>query len=129
MDEANEIIRTEADFAEWVAGRRWKFAKTMANIPHSYTLRYWDDRAPFYSAVRFILRHGYDRRFYSKTFRSYNLGPDYFWTYNGDDGNTCPVDDTILINRAVNENPEVNRPPVVRLPSGELADRQSGELL
>jgi hypothetical protein len=133
MDEAkaitDEIISTHSDFAEWVKGRRWKFASTMAKIPHSYTLRYWGDRDSFRSAVRFILDNGYDRRFYSKTFRSYNLGTDYFWTHYDDDGNTQTVNGTILINRAFNDNPEINRPPTIRLASGELADAKTGEIL
>ena len=40
-------------FATFVAGSRWQFAKTMANIPHAYTRRVWCDDKAFEDAVIF----------------------------------------------------------------------------
>ena len=59
----------------------YRFAKTMPRHPHWYTMRQeWDDDEQFVNAVKLIREHGYDRRFYSKVYRSFNLNEHYYWT-------------------------------------------------
>lgn len=79
----------------------YTFAKTMPRHPHWYTIRYeWDDDSQFVNAVKLIRRHGYDRRFYSKHYTSFDLNEHYYWTMGE------PIDKdgkpwTYIINRAV----------------------------
>ncbi len=86
---------TEDEFRAFVNESQWKFASTMPNIPHEYTLRKRaanDER--FASAVQFIRSNGYDQRFYSKTFVYFNVDDKQYWTMG------AAVSETILINRA-----------------------------
>ena len=87
-------------FATFVAGSRWQFAKTMANIPHAYTRRVWCDDKAFEDAVIFIRANGYQGEFYSRAYLYYDLGSYQYWTM-GD-----PVGETILINRALKPGEE-----------------------
>ena len=83
-------------FREFINARRWQFAKTMAAIPHEYTVAAWyPDRTLFDEAVMFIREHGYEQRFYSKTYLYYDVDGLQYWTM----GN--PLEVTKLINRAV----------------------------
>lgn len=84
-------------FAEYVAKSRWKFAKTMAHIPHEYTVREW---APWYAhefdaAVEFIRREGYPAKFFRRTYIYYDLNEHQYWWACNKEG--VPI----LINRAV----------------------------
>jgi hypothetical protein len=87
---------TEDEFRAFVEESPWQFAKTMANIPHEYSLRkkHSDDER-FAEAVQFIRDHGYEQNFYSKTFTYFDVGDKQYWTMGS------PLDKTILINRAV----------------------------
>ncbi len=85
-------------FNEFVSSSEFQFAKTMADIPHEYTLRKKaasDER--FADAVQFIRDNGFRRRFSSRFYTYYRLGGYVYWTMG------APVDETILINRAVEE--------------------------
>jgi hypothetical protein len=87
----------DAGFREFINGSRWKFAKTMASIPHEYTVKDW---APerldlFYEAVTFIREHGYKGKFFSKTYMYYDVDERQYWTMG------APLLETVLINRAV----------------------------
>lgn len=87
---------TEDEFRAFVERSPWKFAKTMAHIPHEYTLREkHDDDQQFVDAVQFIRDHGYQQNFYSKTFTYFDVGDKQYWTMGS------PLDQTILINRAI----------------------------
>ena len=49
------------DFARFVHNARFRFAKTMAHIPHHYTVCTWNDDTAFRKAAGFIADHGYKR--------------------------------------------------------------------
>ena len=101
------MIRTEqvempADvlqsFRVFVEARRWQWAKTYAaTAPHWYTVRKWRpahvDQEQFEQAVTTIREYGYDRRFYSKHYRSLTVDGFRYWTMG------APLDETIIINR------------------------------
>lgn len=86
---------TEEDAREYIKANYWKFAKTMAKIPHEYTLRERStNEAAFEGFVTFIRENGYDEKFFSKTFTYYNVDGYKYWTMGS------PLEQTILINRA-----------------------------
>jgi hypothetical protein len=87
----------DAGFREYINGSRWKFAKTMASIPHEYTVKDWaPERLPLFNeAVMFIREHGYKGKFFSKTYLYYDVDEHQYWTM----GNSLEI--TKLINRAV----------------------------
>lgn len=73
----------------------WHVAKTMPNIPHSYTRgREWGSWEHFRWAVYFIREHGIDERFYSRIYRYFYLDGYKHWTMDEN------PNDVILINRA-----------------------------
>ena len=75
--------------------KRWYFAKTMAGIPHYYTLRAeWGDEQDFENVVHIIRKRGVVEQW-----RHYNHSYAYlsgfkYWSMNG------KLDETLLINRA-----------------------------
>ncbi len=85
-------------FSEFVSSSEFQFAKTMADMPHEYTLRKKaasDER--FAEAVQFIRDNGFRRRFFSKMYTCFRLGDHVYWTMG------APLEDMILINRAQDE--------------------------
>ena len=86
---------TEAEFKAFVGRHPFRFAKSMSDIPHAYIVRKnVNDEENWKKAVMFIRENGYDKKFYSKTFRYYDLDGYCYWTM-GD-----PLDVTIILNRA-----------------------------
>ena len=84
-------------FRGFIRARRWRFAKTMAAIPHEYTVSEWHpDRAMFEEAAQFIRDEGYAKKFFSKTYMYYDVDEHQYWTMGS------PIPETILINRALN---------------------------
>lgn len=62
----------------------WKFAKTMPQWPHWYTLRVnCDDRIFWDDIVRYIRRYGYPQAFYHKVFMRFNINGWQYWTTDG----------------------------------------------
>lgn len=73
----------------------WTFAKTMASIPHEYTVRkQWESEADFEDFVVYIRENGYAEQFYSKTFIYLNIDGYKYWTMG------ASVYETTIINRA-----------------------------
>lgn len=73
----------------------YKFAKSMENIPHAYTLKdTWKNKDDFNSCVLMIREHGYEEEFFGKTYIYFNIGDYKYWTMGS------PIEKTILINRA-----------------------------
>lgn len=73
----------------------FRVAKSMPNIPHSYTRRReWSDEKQFVDVVVFIREHGVPEKFFSKTFIYLYIDGFKYWTMGS------PLDETILINRA-----------------------------
>ncbi len=84
----------------------YRFAKTMPENPHWYTLRKtWDQDAAFCEAVQFIRDHGYIERYKGRPYTMFNLNGYKYWTMgapiNNKNGEPC----TILINRAKTQEP------------------------
>jgi 2-polyprenyl-3-methyl-5-hydroxy-6-metoxy-1,4-benzoquinol methylase len=78
----------------------YRFAKTMPENPHWYTLRKtWADDEAFCEAVRFIRTYGYTEIYKRSRYKMYNLNGYKYWTMgapiNKANGEPC----TILINR------------------------------
>lgn len=81
-------------FARALQAAPWRFATTMQDHPHSYTLRkMWTDEE-FTAAVIFLRAYGYDSTFQRKTYRQINVNEHCYWTMG------APLAETILINRA-----------------------------
>ena len=88
-------------FVRLLEANRWRFAKTMADIPHSYTRgKEWESRDDFTWACAFILAHGYQQRFFQRFFTYYDVGEHQYWIM-APDGMTDDPERAILINRAV----------------------------
>ena len=83
---------------EFIAERRWQFAKTMPQIPHWYTVRAWDpDEAAFERFVMYIREHGYKRKFGSRWYTYLDMDGHAYWTMG------AAVNVTTVINRKVLE--------------------------
>jgi hypothetical protein len=84
-------------FRNYIKTHRWQFAKTMAHIPHEYTVAEWypNERPLFDEAVAFIRDNGYKQRFFSRTYTYYDVDEHQYWWACNKDG--LPI----LINRAV----------------------------
>jgi hypothetical protein len=90
-------------FAALMASHEWRFAKTMPDNPHHYTLRKtWTEPGgdeDFVWAVRFIREHGYPAYFKRRPYVQLDVNGHFYWTMgapiNKPDGTPC----TILINR------------------------------
>lgn len=79
--------------------QRWVFAKTMADTPHEYTtLRTWDGRGlTMPDVAEYIRKHGYEEKFFNKTYTYIDLGSYKYWTMD------YPLEKTDLINRCKKE--------------------------
>lgn len=74
---------------------KWRFAKTMPQHPHEYTLRdTWKNQADFVNLVLFIREHGVKEKFGKTTYTYLYLDGMKYWTMG------AHIDVTILINRA-----------------------------
>jgi hypothetical protein len=86
---------TPEEFAAFVAAAPWRFASTMPEVPHEYTLRRQAaDPARFEEAVRFIREHGYPARWGRATHTYYDHDGKKYWTMG------WPVEQTVVLNRA-----------------------------
>jgi len=79
---------------QFVAKAPWRFAKTMADTPHEYTVRGQTPDEEFEAFVRYTREHGYKARFGRSTYMYLNLDGWKYWTMG------WPVEKTIVINRA-----------------------------
>lgn len=80
----------------------YRFAKTMPEHPHWYTLRKtWDDHDLFEGVVQFIYDNGYREKFGRAYYKRLDVNGMKYWCMN------APPPKTILINRA-----EIDRPAV-----------------
>lgn len=86
----------------------YRFAKTMPDNPHWYTLRKnWTDDAAFVEAVAFIRRDdvGYIEIFKKSKYKMFNLNGYKYWTMGAPINNKKGEPCTILINRAKTGEP------------------------
>tara|TARA_B110000003_G_C16164221_1_gene344880 strand:- start:136 stop:414 length:279 start_codon:yes stop_codon:yes gene_type:complete len=73
------------------------FAKTMANIPHSWICRKDYEDVKFLKVMSFIKNNGYSEKFYNKEYVYYNINQYKYWVMTD---NTGFDDPTAIINRA-----------------------------
>ena len=59
---------------------RFRFAKTMANIPHAYIIRHEVKDERFDLVTAFILKNGYQKKFYSRTYTYFDYKGHQYWT-------------------------------------------------
>ena len=97
-EDVNEGVKQDSlkeSLRDFITASRWTFAKTMADIPHEYTLRRdASSDSNFIWFVNFVRSHGYDEKFYDKHYRYLDIDGRQYWTMG------FVVDSTILINRA-----------------------------
>ena len=93
------------DVESYIEAVRWKFAKTMPENPHEYTVKHWrpDLADDFEAFVLHIRAHGTRRRFYSQTYVYLEQGGHEYWTMGS------PLPETIIINRALIKEQEDDR--------------------
>ncbi len=73
----------------------WRFAKTMPQNPHWYTLRkHWRGSPTFDDAVMYIRKYGYKEKFKRSWYTLLDINDMKYWTMG------AKLDITILINRA-----------------------------
>lgn len=72
----------------------YRYAKTMPQCPHEYTLKKDWDKSQFEEVVKFIRKNGKIEKYYKKDIIYLYTGNFKYWTM----GN--PIEQTILINRA-----------------------------
>jgi hypothetical protein len=74
--------------------RSWRFAKTMPQWPHWYTVRKdWQNDALFDEVVTAMRAGGYTEYWHGRKSRAFNLNGYKYWTMG------APVHETIIINR------------------------------
>jgi len=84
---------TTEQVSEVLDAHPWRFAKTMPDNPHDYTLRkQWDDSL-FSRVVQHLREHGYRTWFNGRPYTQYDSGDYFYWTMG------APLSETILINR------------------------------
>lgn len=89
-----DITATEERARTFVEAQQWKFAKTMADIPHFYCLKKnAPDQGEFEWFVRHLVAHSVSGAFYGKTYQYFFLGEWKYWIMDEDLG------DYDLINR------------------------------
>jgi hypothetical protein len=83
------------DGRAFIASAPWRFAKTMPDIPHEYTVRGQIPEDEFNAFVLLIRRSGYKRRFGKTTYTYLNIDGHRYWTMG------APLGATTIINRAL----------------------------
>jgi len=73
------------------------FAKSMANIPHSWICRKYYTDDIFLAAMNFINENGYKEKFYNKEYTYYNIGEYKYWVMTNERGFDDP---SAITNRA-----------------------------
>jgi len=75
--------------------QNWIFAYKMGRHPHWYSVReQWGDDASFDMVVTHIRLNGFDRYFFKKKLRYFQIGDYEYWTMG------APLAETIILNRA-----------------------------
>jgi hypothetical protein len=72
---------TDVEVRHYIASVEWQFAKTMAEIPHWYTVRGWRSELfeQFDGFVAFIEKYGYTKEFYGKEYKYYEIDGLKYW--------------------------------------------------
>lgn len=86
---------TMDELRAFVQASSWKFAKSMPQMPHEYTLRREaKDEDLFERVVLYIRQVGYPKKWGNTTYIYLNIDGWQYWTMG------APLEATILINRA-----------------------------
>jgi hypothetical protein len=83
------------DGRAFIATASWRCAKTMADIPHEYTVRGQTSEDEFNAFVLLIRRSGYKRRFGKTSYTYLNIDGHRYWTMG------ALLEATTIINRAL----------------------------
>ena len=90
---------TPEEIDDFITGHEWRFAKTMAETPHSYLVRAkCRSDHEFENFVMYVRKHGYKQKF-GRAYYTYLDWPVggvvyQFWTMG------APLNITVIINRA-----------------------------
>ncbi|MEC9208988.1 MAG: hypothetical protein VX762_01015 [Bacteroidota bacterium] len=84
------------DIIQLLESKEYRFAKTMLDIPHYYTLKKeWDNPIEFENTVLYIRKHGMKELWKDGQYYIYLYANGWkYWSMGS------PVSETILINRA-----------------------------
>jgi len=85
---------TKEQVVKFLEGASWKFAKTMAQHPHSYTLREWHDDDLFIEVVKYLRVNSYESNFFKMKIKYWSYDGYKYWTMG------YGLEQTKLINRA-----------------------------
>ena len=89
----------EEDGRAFIAKAPWRFAKTMPENPHEYTVRGQTPDEEFDAFVLLIRERGYQRRFGGRPYSYLNVDGRRYWTMG------APLRMTTIINRATLQPP------------------------
>ena len=90
----NDYWRAFERFGHLMQAAPWRFASTMPQNPHHYTLReHWEEDDAFAWAVEFIRQRGYREQFKGRWYTQIDVNEHFYWSMG------APVPDTILVNR------------------------------
>jgi hypothetical protein len=93
-------MMTREELTRYLESATYRFAKTMPQNPHWYTLRKeWPDEAVFEAVVEAIRHYGEKRAWQTRKFVYFDAGKYMYWTMG------APLSATILINRAERASP------------------------
>jgi hypothetical protein len=66
---------------EVLHSKKWKFAKTMPTMPHSYTLeKNWEDKKLFNECWDYINKHGEERIYGRRIYWYYRIDNHDYWS-------------------------------------------------
>lgn len=101
---------SDDELLDWMEATRWRFAKTMPQHPHDYSLRAWNSPELFKRIVLTIWDLGYDRLYLRRPWRSLDVGErHYIWVCSRPESprQPAPLEATELVNRAVRVQTEL----------------------
>jgi hypothetical protein len=87
----------EKELQDLLSCAQFRYAKTIPKFPHHYTLRKTWENNQFDAVVLAIRELGQPRMFGNRQYIYYDFGGCTYWTMGS------PIDQTILINRAVHD--------------------------
>ena len=87
---------TKERVSELLEQAEYRFAKTMPQYPHWYTLRdIWIQQRQFEAVVEAIRKYGTEREFLGRTYIYFDVGDWTYWTIG------ASPKKTVLINKAI----------------------------
>jgi len=83
------------EIKEFIDSVQWRYAETMPEHPHEYTIREWNMEVEdtFISFIEYIREYGYQKRFFRKMMTYCDIGDYTYWTMG------APIEETTVINR------------------------------